>query len=292
MWRPGPEDVRHYEEHGWLTTPKLFGPSELAAARAAVADHHHGHRDRELPIGLHPCDDWRPGDPSPLRRNEYVALTSDALAEFLLRPQLAAIASELVGGAGIRLWSSGIIYKPPGTDGPEVTICWHTDKTYWRSCSSRQMLTAWVPLDGCDESSGTLIVLDGSHLWRGPKIDDARLAHSFMGTRPEVVEKYLASSGVEMKKIPMNLEAGQVSFHHCMLFHGSGANLSPRPRIALTLHLQDAPNTYLASGDIGTHNNNRLCRSTAAGEPDYTDPRWFPLLWGESIDPRRGPGPV
>lgn len=33
-------------------------------------------------------------------------------------------------------------------------------------CSSDALLTAFIPLHDCDESNGTLVVADGSHLWR------------------------------------------------------------------------------------------------------------------------------
>ena len=39
----------------------------------------------------------------------------------------------------------------------------------------------------------------------------------------------------------MNMEISQVSFHHCMTFHGSPPNRGSRNRVSLTVHLQDTP---------------------------------------------------
>ena len=78
-------------------------------------------------------------------------------------------------------------------------------------------------------------------------------------------------------------EKGQVSFHHCLTFHGSPSNTSNQPRIAIAFHLQDRDNQYRIhrqkNGNVHVHNNDLVCRKLADGRPDYTDPVFCPVLW-------------
>ena len=92
-----------------------------------------------------------------------------------------------------------------------------------------------------------------------------------------------AHNHVEVRKIPMIIPKGHLSFHHCRTYHGSGPNRSDRPRRAISFHLQDGENAYrpfpLANGEVVTYNHDVLVRRTADGRPDYADPDFCPVLW-------------
>jgi ectoine hydroxylase-related dioxygenase (phytanoyl-CoA dioxygenase family) len=79
----------------------------------------------------------------------------------------------------------------------------------------------------------------------------------------------------------MNLPKGHVSVHHCRTIHGSGPNLSDRPRRAIAVHMQDEANHYrryyVRGEKLAVHDNDRLCRQIN-GEPDYRDPVFCPPL--------------
>jgi ectoine hydroxylase-related dioxygenase (phytanoyl-CoA dioxygenase family) len=44
--------------------------------------------------------------------------------------------------------------------------------------------------------------------------------------------------GQEWAEAPVLLPAGGASFHHCLTLHGSGPNLSGRPRRSFAIHLR------------------------------------------------------
>jgi hypothetical protein len=69
-----------------------------------------------------------------------------------MNPLLGAIAARLSGSREIRLWRDQMIFKPTDLTGSKTSIGWHTDRAYWKACSSANMLTAWVPFQNCDES--------------------------------------------------------------------------------------------------------------------------------------------
>ena len=245
-----------------------------------------GHRDASPPTHLNEIDDWRIGSPYRIRLNDYVALTNARLGSFLSKPVLAATAARLGGASEIRLWQSGIMYKEPGVVSDKVTIGWHTDRAYWRSCRSTRMLTAWVALQDCDPTMGTVSMLDGSHRWPDTEaVRAVRYGRTFLGTALAILEERLERSGMLLNPVPLSLKAGQVSFHHCMTLHGSGPNRGDRPRIGLTAHLQDGANHYQRvldeQGNLCGHANDRACRKLADGSPDYADPAVCPVLWKE-----------
>jgi hypothetical protein len=74
--------------------------------------------------------------------------------------------------------------------------------------------------------------------------------------------------------------------------HGSGPNVGTAPRIALSVHLQEAGNSYrpfiAEDGRRVNHLNDALCRLDADDDPDYGDPLLFPVLWEER--PHAGTG--
>src|SRR5207248_2405584 len=104
---------------------------------------------------------------------------------------------------------------------------------------------------------------------------------------PSDLERRLADNaaynGQEVMKLPMIIPKGHMSFHHCRIYHGSGANVSGRPRRAISLHLQDGDNRYrpvvLSDGTPVMYNHDYLVRRTADGHPDYADPDYCPVVW-------------
>jgi ectoine hydroxylase-related dioxygenase (phytanoyl-CoA dioxygenase family) len=86
-------------------------------------------------------------------------------------------------------------------------------------------------------------------------------------------------------KVPITIPRGHLNFHHCRTYHGSGANVSDRPRRAISLHLQDGGNSYrefpLSDGTLAAYNHDAVVRRTPDGRPDYADPDFCPTLWAD-----------
>ncbi len=286
---PSEEDVVFYRSHGWYISKKIFSDEEIDEALSATERYYAGEKDWEIPVRIKEFLDWNPGKGNILRLNDYIVLQNLEIQKLAFRPILSAIASKLSGSDQIRLFNSSLISKPPQITGDHVKVGWHNDRTYWRTCTSDKMLTAWIPLHDCDEKMGTITMIDGSNLWPSNNII-AQLRHdkSFVSSDVPEIEKRLAKSGMPVRFVPMNMKKGQVSFHHCLTFHGSGLNLSADHRRAVAVHLQDRDNRYRASiGEDGKkyiYNNDLLCRKLADGAPDYSDPYITPILWEGKVD--------
>jgi ectoine hydroxylase-related dioxygenase (phytanoyl-CoA dioxygenase family) len=148
------------------------------------------------------------------------------------------------------------------------------------------MLTAFIPFHDCGTEMGTITMVDGSHRWSETGSRDSVTRHFAERDRSELdamLAENARHNGVAVAKIPMEIPKGHVSFHHCRTYHGSGANLSDRPRRAISLHLQDGANEHsdyrLDDGASVVYNHDVLVRRTADGRPDYADPDFCPVIW-------------
>jgi ectoine hydroxylase-related dioxygenase (phytanoyl-CoA dioxygenase family) len=283
---PSVDDVRGYAEHGWYLSKKLFSDSEIDALVAASDDYYDGHRDRELPVRPAKLASWKPADGPVQRHNDYVHVESDQIAKILRKPLVGAVAARLAGVAEIRIFQSTMIYKPPVPGEPTNVVPWHFDKHYWATSSSEQMLTAFIPFHDCDVQMGTITMVDGSHRWQEIGNDDSTVRHFADRDRSQLEEMLAdnaAYNNAEVRTVPMVIPKGHMSFHHCRTYHGSPANLSSRPRRAISLHLQDGANSFrefrLSDGQLASYNHDVLVRRRADGRPDYADPEYCPTLW-------------
>jgi ectoine hydroxylase-related dioxygenase (phytanoyl-CoA dioxygenase family) len=145
------------------------------------------------------------------------------------------------------------------------------------------MLTAWIPFQDTPEEMGPVAYIDRSNHWPGA----AQMRTFHAKDLADLETRFMEGKG-EVVKLPMALRKGQVSFHSCLLAHGSQANLGTRPRIAMALHFQDASNRFRHQLDDNGKPwhlfNDDLARKLPDGTPDYTDPDVFPVIWSNGTD--------
>jgi hypothetical protein len=289
---PTDDDVRFYAEHGWFLTGKLLTDAEVDELVEASERYYAGERDRTLPVRPPKLAYWEPAhdrERGPVQRhNDYVHHEHDAIGRILRKPLIGAVAARLARVPVIRVFQSTLIRKPPVPGEPSNVVPWHFDKHYWATSTSERMLTAFIPFHDCDEEMGTITMVDGSHRWRETGADDTVVRHFAERDRrqlEEMLARNAAFNGAQVRKVPMTIPKGHLSFHHCRTYHGSGPNISGRPRRAVSLHLQDGDNRYrefpLAAGGFAAYNHDVLVRRTADGRPDYADPAFCPVIWEE-----------
>ncbi|MEU3734947.1 phytanoyl-CoA dioxygenase family protein [Streptomyces sp. NPDC033538] len=283
---PSDEDVAFYAEHGWYLSKKLFTDEETNLLESAGERFYAGHRDRTLPARPPKLAYWEPGHGAVQRHNDYIHYEDETIARILCRPLLGAVAARLAGADEIRVFQSTLIYKPPVAEEQSNVVPWHFDRHYWSTCTSERMLTAFIPFHDCGEDMGTITMVDGSHRWRETAVNDATSLHFAERDRGELdtmLEENARHNGTDVRKVPMRIPRGHVSFHHCRTYHGSGANVSDRPRRAISFHLQDGENRYRdfhrSDGTRVSYNHDALVRRTSDGTPDYSDPEFLPVLW-------------
>ncbi len=276
---PTEEDVCFYEEHGWYISPPVIPESAIENAIAGSQAFYRGERDGTLPFDKG-YSNWKPEDGDTVRNNEFVSLQKKELKQLALQPVIGAIAARLARTKEIRVLDDQLVYKPASKANQKVntTVGWHSDRAYWATCSSDNLLTAWIPFHDCDEARSPLVVLDKSHRWSGLQ----NMRH-FNNSNLSQVTDELQKEGKKVVKIPMTLKKGQVSFHNCWTIHGSYPNRSQLHRQAFAVHLQDQENHYRpyvnAQGREIHIFDEQLCRRLPNGNPDFSDPNVFPVVW-------------
>jgi Phytanoyl-CoA dioxygenase (PhyH) len=274
---PTASDIAFYEAHGWYISAPIIPDDMINQAIVGSERFYNGERDATLPVS-EGFSNWKPGDTSAIRNNEFVSLQNLELRQLALQPVIGAIAARLARTSQIRLLDDQLVYKPPQDKDNTSVVGWHADRAYWATCTSDRLLTAWIPFHDCNEERGPLVVMDGSHRW--PGLEHLRY---FNQTNLAELEHRLSQEGRSVVKVPMALKKGQVSFHNCWTIHGSYPNRSPERRLALAVHLQDGANQYRAFKNAKGQDihifDEQLCRKLPNGDPDFNDPDIFPVIW-------------
>ncbi len=275
-------DTAFYEEHGWWISPKVLDEQLIDSALAGVEELHNGRHDRVLPVDVEQYLAWRPGSAYTMRMHNYAALLNSAIYRLATQPVLGFMAARLARTKAVRLFNTTIVDKPAGVPGPVNTVGWHADLAYWPTCSSTRMLTAWIPLVPVTLDMGPITFIDRSSTWGGDVAEGLRKIRGFMTDDPADMVRRLGDA-FAIDRIPVSLQVGQVSFHHCLTFHGSPPNRGPRNRVSLTVHLQDDDNTWTEAvqtdGTLASYRHDAWCERDAAGHPDYRDSAICPQIW-------------
>jgi ectoine hydroxylase-related dioxygenase (phytanoyl-CoA dioxygenase family) len=274
---PSDDDVKFYREHGFYLSKQIYTDEQIESALRGADRFYKGERDELVKAQDKFIPGWNASQGDVLRKNDYSSFQNRELFQFVRNPLVGAIAAKLSGSPTIRLWHDQLLWKPIDQPDKKANVGWHTDRGYWKTCTSTNLITAWVPFHDCDDAMGTITMIDGSHRW-----PDNTENLNFFSSDLEGLEKNFNTGGNAIKKIPANLKKGCVSFHHCLTIHGSGPNRSNQPRRSIAIHLQDETNRWQehrrGDGSLAMHWNDRLCRKVD-GKPDYTDPEVCPVLW-------------
>ena len=122
-----------------------------------------------------------------------------------------------------------VMTKHPGFSS---STAWHQDIRYW-SFDAPELVSVWIALGPEREENGALQVIPGSHR---PHLDRGRFdRHLFL--RPELEENRALIDTAAL----VELEAGDVLFFHCRLFHAAGQNRSGEVKLStvFTYHAAD-----------------------------------------------------
>jgi hypothetical protein len=160
-------------------------------------------------------------------------------------PTQARWAAQLIGARQVRLLEDNALYKDPRTGGQ---LKWHQDYSYW-PLAQPNAVTAWIALDDVTADNGAVQFAAGSHLLgeRLPAVFGTGTAY-LRDQRPASVKEMTDPADEGLPVHTMEMQAGEVSFHHSMTWHASGPNQTDRPRRAYVIR-------YVADGTIwlGSH---------------------------------------
>lgn len=276
---PSDDDVARYEAEGYYLSKPGVIPDDLIDAAILGADRfYRGDLDARLPVESG-YSNTVTTDPTLPRNNEFVSLQVSQLRNLATYPLIGAIAAKLARSPAVRLLDDQLIWKPSAAkDAAHTVTGWHADRAYWATCSSDNLITAWIPLHDIELNRGPLAVMARSHRWTGTQ--DLR---QFNNHNLDDLQVELRNAGRDVQVVPLLMKRGQLSFHHAWTVHAGLPNTSGLPRQSLAVHLQDDANHYRpyrnAAGKEIHIFDEQLCRKLPNGDPDFSDPAVFPELW-------------
>ena len=224
-YRLSEEQVEFYREYGYVAGIRMLNDDQLAALRAELAElvdpKHPGHElfyefnanesaDLEQ-ILFHALGAWR---------------ITPGLHDLLWNPAFVVAAAQLLEGP-VRFWHDQIFYKPAHHGG---IVIWHQDYSYWTRTTPVAHLSCWIGLDDSTRENGCLHYVPGSHRWKLlPRAGSANQMNA-------IVDSLTPAQRAEFHPVAIELKAGECSFHHPLMVHGSHANLTARPRRAVVIN--------------------------------------------------------
>ena len=191
--------------------------------------------------------------------------------DLLWNPVITHVASQLLGGA-VRFWHDQLFCKPARHGG---VVAWHQDYSYWTRTKPMAHLTCWIGLDDSSMDNGCLHYVPGSHKWD-------LLPVTGLAGEMDAIQEVLSPEQWQQFQSPVAIEmkAGECSFHHSLLVHGSFENRTEHPRRAAVLNLvldgvRSASNEPLLEG----------VPPIAVGQK--LEGQFFPLLYDPAIQRAR-----
>jgi ectoine hydroxylase-related dioxygenase (phytanoyl-CoA dioxygenase family) len=230
-----PELAERFWRDGFVLGPQVLSEDEVAELQEetlrVIAD-----RDVESKAQPVSCHNMT-GDPDRVVWQIVdIFLASQPFRKLVHHPVIAEDIATLSRGNVVRLWHDQIQYKPAAVGGSNH---WHQDAPYWPPLTPKdEQVTAWVALDDADEENGCMVMVPGSHKW-GVHV---RWLESLEGI--EGMPSEFGGAGIAVRSCPV--KKGQVHYHHSLTWHGSGKNLSGRPRRAIALHYMTDRTRYAA----------------------------------------------
>lgn len=256
----GEPEVEHFRDRGYLAGIKLLDEGQIGEMRSSLDEmmspeyagdprfyEYHSNESTEPSKRLfHALGAWR---------------VSPAFHDLIFHPTLVSVAESLLGGP-VRFWHDQLFVKP-ALDG--AVVAWHQDYSYWTRTKPVCHLTCWVGLDDSTVENGCVQYVPGSHRWDLlPRTD---LANDMDAVLSVLTDEQRAA----FKPTAIELKAGEATFHHSMMLHGSYENRSPRPRRAAVINV-------FRDGVVSDSNEPLLDGVPVIDKGTKIDGQFFPLL--------------
>lgn len=239
-YRLSRDQVEFFRENGYLKGIRILEPAQLEQLRRELA---------EISDPSHPANtlfyEFHSNESSDPARVLFHALgawrVAPGLHDILWHPAFTVPASQLLAvvapdelkrsGADsvpVRFWHDQIFAKPAQHGG---IVAWHQDYSYWTRVAPLAHLTCWIGLDDSTRQNGCVQYVPGSHRW--PLLPRTGLADNMEAILDVLTPEQCSA----FRPVPIELEAGEASFHHPLTLHGSDENRTDRPRRAVVLNV-------------------------------------------------------
>lgn len=258
-----PEQVQHYREFGFVSGVRILSDDQIQVLRDELTElfdsshdgndlwyeYHSNESDEPDHVLFHALGAWR---------------IREGLHDILWSPSFLIPASQLLDDQPVRFWHDQLFCKPAKHGG---VVAWHQDYSYWTRTKPMQHLTCWIGLDDSTVDNGCLHYIPGSHHWE-------LLPITGLAGDMDAIREVLNDDQWEQFQNPVavELKAGEASFHHPLLVHGSFENRTTIPRRAIVLNV-------FADGTRSDTDDELLVGVPPIPKGEIMDGQFFPLLY-------------
>ena len=256
------EQVAFYHEQGYLAGVRILSDEQISKLRAELIEFfdpkHPGH---ELWYEYHTNESNKPD--TVLFHALGAWRIRPGFHDILWHPAFTVAASQLLGGA-VRFWHDQLFCKPAKHGG---VVAWHQDYSYWTRTKPMAHLTCWIGLDESTKANGCVHYVPGSHRWD-------LLPITGLAGNMDAIKEVLSPPQWEQFTHPVAIElkAGECSFHHPLMVHGSFENATERPRRATVINA-------IRDGVKSDSNEPMLAGVPSIAAGQKMDGQFFPVLF-------------
>ena len=157
------QEVKDYQENGFLVIKNFLSDDELENMRAAVTKSvdEMGRSRLNTTGDKKDVENWTDkddyGSDAFIQKLNLWRINS-FIKDFFINEKMGKFLSRLAGTDGMRMWHDQTLQKRPWQD----HTAWHLDNPYW-SFHSHKAISIWIALDDATVENGCLWYLPGSH---------------------------------------------------------------------------------------------------------------------------------
>ncbi len=212
------DQIRSYQDNGFLHVPGVLSSDEVERFRAAAANAY----DNVASLDA---------DNQMFRQIVQLWKADPILRDLTLHPGLAQLAQTLAG-MPVRIWHDQLLIKKPHNQTPTE---FHQDAPYWPHATSRHQLSAWVALVDVPVERGCMTFIPGSHRRQDLRAIDLTDSADLFSVAPDLVYE---------PRVTVPLRAGDCTFHNGFLAHTANPNDTDEFRYAMVNIYIDAQTSY------------------------------------------------
>jgi len=265
QYRLTDDQIDFFHQYGYLAGIRLLDDKQTVVLRDELAElidpnhpahdlfyeFHSNESTDPLTVLFHALGAWR---------------ISPGFHDLLWNPAFLMPASQLLGGA-VRFWHDQLFCKPANHGG---VVAWHQDYSYWTRTQPMAHLSCWIGLDDSTRDNGCVHYVPGSHRWN-------LLPVTGLANDMNAIESVLTlDQRKQFKPAAIELKAGECSFHHPLMVHGSFENRSNAARRGAVINV-------MRDGVRSTSNDPLLQGVPPIPAGEKIEGQFFPLLFDPTV---------
>jgi len=224
-----------YDKNGFVVIKHLYNADELEKYRSRFVSICNG--DIERPFLMTVMRDIMIAKKKGVKGEEFITKIQDmqndpVFWEYIAHAKSMRYVEAIVGEGGVTAIHNMLINKPSDLGLGSSRHPMHQDLWYFPHRPSERIVASWTAMQTIDEKNGCLVVLPGTH-------KGALMLHEYPndGIVNKAYHGIQGTTEADLKKaVPLIMEPGDTVFFHPLLHHGSGRNLSPGYRKAISAH--------------------------------------------------------